>query len=189
MGPERVFPDTNALFPASVMDLLLRLTEIGMHEILWSEELLEEYEEKIVEGGRKSTAQARHVTDCIRAAFANCEVRKQDYEHLEEQMTGPDPDDHVISAAAATGGATIILSSDRRGFPKRDLEPHGIVRRKPDTYLTELLNKFPDEVIAVVEEQAADKKNPPQTVDDIVVALNRAGCTEFAKEFRARTAR
>lgn len=142
------------------MDLVLRLTEIGMHEVLWSEELLAEYERKVVENERKTPAQAKNVTDCIRREFPDGEVRKEDYEHLEAGMTGVDPDDHVMTAAAAAGGATIILSADAKGFPKRDLEPHRLVRKPPDVYLSELLAEFPDEVIRTVREQAADKRCP-----------------------------
>lgn len=175
------------MFPASVLDLVLRLTEIGVHELVWCEELLDEFEDKVVEKGRKSRAQARHVTDCIRATFADCEVRKQTYRQLEAAMTGPDRDDHALTAAAAAGGATVILSSDRRGFPVRDLRPYGLVRRTPDAYLTEVLDSFPDEVIAVVHEQAADKTDPPMTVQSVVDALERAGCSRFAARFRTLT--
>lgn len=186
---ERVFPDTNALFPTSVMDLVFRLTENGLHEVLWSETLLAELEEKIVERGRRTMEQAQRVSGGIRAAFPECEVREEDYEHLVASMSGPDPDDHVITAAAAAGGATVILSSDTKGFPQRDLKPHGLVRRTPDAYLTDLLDQFPEDVIRTVEEQAADKKSPPMTVDDILVALDRSGCKRFVARFREITGR
>jgi len=38
----KIFADTNVLFPFSVMDLLLALTEDGLHELLWTEALLDE---------------------------------------------------------------------------------------------------------------------------------------------------
>lgn len=38
----RVFVDANVLYPFSVMDLLLALTEDGIHDVLWTEELLDE---------------------------------------------------------------------------------------------------------------------------------------------------
>ncbi len=33
----RIFADTNVLFPFSVMDLLLALSEDGLHELIWTE--------------------------------------------------------------------------------------------------------------------------------------------------------
>jgi hypothetical protein len=44
----RVFVDTNVLFPFSLMDLDLALTEDGVHELLWTDFLLSEWERVIV---------------------------------------------------------------------------------------------------------------------------------------------
>ena len=35
----RIFVDTNVLFPYSVMDLMLALTEDAVHEVIWTETL------------------------------------------------------------------------------------------------------------------------------------------------------
>ena len=44
----RVFIDTNVLFPFSVMDLMLALTaaltEDGIHDVMWSDDVLNEWE-------------------------------------------------------------------------------------------------------------------------------------------------
>jgi hypothetical protein len=39
----RVFVDTNVLFPFSVIDLMLALTEDSVHEVLWTHALLAEH--------------------------------------------------------------------------------------------------------------------------------------------------
>ncbi len=44
----KVFIDTNVLFPFSVMDLMLALTEDGIHDVMWSDNLLDEWERVIV---------------------------------------------------------------------------------------------------------------------------------------------
>ena len=41
----RVFVDTNVLFPFSVMDLMLALTEDDIHEVIWTETLLREWQQ------------------------------------------------------------------------------------------------------------------------------------------------
>lgn len=43
----RVFADTNVLFPFSIMDLLLALSEDMVHEVLWTERLLAEWQRVI----------------------------------------------------------------------------------------------------------------------------------------------
>lgn len=39
----RVFVDTNVLFPFSLMDLMLALTEDAVHTVVWSDHLLEDW--------------------------------------------------------------------------------------------------------------------------------------------------
>jgi len=43
----RVFAGTNVLFPFSIMDLLLALSEDMVHEALWMERLLAEWQRVI----------------------------------------------------------------------------------------------------------------------------------------------
>jgi hypothetical protein len=57
----RVFVDTNVLFPVSVMDLMLALTEDSIHEVIWTDRLLAEWERVIVRHHRRSTDSARAV--------------------------------------------------------------------------------------------------------------------------------
>lgn len=54
-----MFVDTSVLFPFSVMDLFLALTENGIHEVLWTDELLDEWERVIVLKHRRSPESAR----------------------------------------------------------------------------------------------------------------------------------
>lgn len=54
----RVFVDTNVLFPFSVMDVMLALTEDSVHEIVWSERLLAEWESRS-SSGREGVRRSR----------------------------------------------------------------------------------------------------------------------------------
>lgn len=46
---ERVYPDTNVLYPISVADLTLRLGDVYIHRVVWSEDLLSEVEQVLVD--------------------------------------------------------------------------------------------------------------------------------------------
>ncbi|MFE2291234.1 hypothetical protein [Streptomyces sp. NPDC059452] len=70
----RVFVDTNVLFPFSVMDVMLALTEDAIHEIVWSERLLAEWERVIVREGKRSAKSAATVTQAVRRFFPDCEI-------------------------------------------------------------------------------------------------------------------
>ena len=87
MAP-RVFVDTNVLFPFSVMDMMLALTEDSVHEIVWSERLLAEWERVIVREGRRSAESAAAVGHAVRRFFPDCEIAAASYEHLVDEMPG-----------------------------------------------------------------------------------------------------
>ncbi|HUR48564.1 MAG TPA: hypothetical protein VMY88_03405 [Acidimicrobiales bacterium] len=46
---ERVFVDTATLYPVSLADLILRLADFGMFELLWSDHLMAEVERVLVD--------------------------------------------------------------------------------------------------------------------------------------------
>lgn len=85
---ERVFPDTNVLYPISIADLLLRLGDVALHAIVWSEDLLAEVERILIDDKGLTAAQASYFCGCIREAFPDGEICRPDYEHLIATMTG-----------------------------------------------------------------------------------------------------
>ncbi|HEX5543220.1 MAG TPA: hypothetical protein VFX60_16955 [Micromonospora sp.] len=121
----RVFVDTNVLFPFSIMDVMLALTEDSVHEVLWTQTLLAEWERVIVREQRRSAASAAAITAAIREYFADSEVPESAYTHLIPQMPGDDPDDRPSrngyrrawptgdeADGAPPGGQGILLAAD-----------------------------------------------------------------------------
>lgn len=181
----RIFVDTSVLFPFSVMDLLLALTETGLHHMLWTDELLDEWERVIVREHQRSATSAASVTAAIREAFDDLRVEPSTYRHLIDTMPGPDPDDHVHSAAAVAARVDALLTNDAKGFPDHALAALGVRVTDPDTYLEELYAEFPQDVLNTVIELARSKTRPPMTAADILDALQRAGLTRFPTAVRS----
>jgi excisionase family DNA binding protein len=102
----RVFIDTKVLLPFSVMDLMLALTEDGIHDVMWSDDLLDEWERVIVREHRRSPDAAAAITATIRQFFADTRIPAESYRELVAEADGPDPDDNVHMAAAVAGQAT-----------------------------------------------------------------------------------
>lgn len=75
----RVFVDTNVLFPFSVMDLMLALTEDAVHEVVWTETLLAEWERVIVRQHHRSAESAASITAAIREFFPESRIPKEVY--------------------------------------------------------------------------------------------------------------
>jgi len=178
---ERVYPDTNVLYPISIADLLLRLGDVFIHQVVWSEDLLGEVERVLIEHKALAPDRAAYFCDCIRSAFPDGEVPRSRYAHLIDSRTGTDPADHVHSAAVASGAATVLLTSNIDDFP--DIDLGGARRLTPDTYFVELLDAFPNEVLAVVEDMGSQRREP-QDVDATLEALQRAGLQQFTTEAR-----
>jgi predicted nucleic acid-binding protein len=138
----RIFVDTNVLFPFSVMDLLLALTEDMIHEVIWTERLLGEWERVIVREQHRSAASASAITAAVREYFAESRVVETAYLHLVDEMPGDDPDDRHHMAAAVAGGARDILTWDRGDFPAGPLSALGLRVVDPDTYVGNFSRRF-----------------------------------------------
>jgi predicted nucleic acid-binding protein len=182
-----VFPDTSVLFPMSVFDLLMRMTEIGVHEILWSEDLLAELErvwEREREAGRRvpSVGAAEAALAGVRATFPD-EVPPIDYRHMAEQMPGDDPDDRLHIAAAVAGGATHLLTNDGAGFPADRIAELGPIVVSADQYLAAAVEEFPDDMTAIVRAMVERRRRhePDLDVDILLRRWHQQGLTALVR--------
>jgi PIN domain len=183
---QRILPDVNVCFPISLLDLVLRLDEAELHQVVWTEDLLDELTRVWVEHGARSAEAAAKVCRDIRDAFVGQDVPRHEYQDLIDSMPGSDPDDHAHAAAAVARAPCVILTKNTKDFPSETLAVRGVAVREPDEYLTALFDQHPDELVGVVREMAEDRSNPPMTVNEIVDALARAGVPAFAARVRRR---
>lgn len=180
----RIYVDTSVLFPFSVMDLFLALAADHVHDVLWTEELLDEWERVIVREHHRSPETAASITNAIREFFDDARVDPALYRGRIVEMPGPDPDDHVHSAAAIAGGAELLITWDKSGFPAEELRAQGLRVIDPDTYLVEIFVDLEAEVRATIDDIARSKSRPPMSVSDVLAALERAGLGAFARHMR-----
>ncbi len=176
----RVFVDTNVLFPFSIMDLMLALTEDAVHEVVWTEALLAEWERAIVREQQRSPESTASITAAIREYFADTQILEADYEKLVDAMPSEDPDDRRHIAAAVAGHVPVIVTWNHTDFPAGPLAALGLRVADPDGYLCDLLDAVPDEVTGTVVRLAAEKRRPPKTPRDLANDLERAGVVRFA---------
>jgi predicted nucleic acid-binding protein len=182
----RVFIDTNVLFPFSVMDLMLALTEDSIHDVLWTDRLLDEWERVIVRQLQRSPESAASITAAIREFFADSQVPERDYVDLVDTMPSADPDDRHHIAAAIAGGAQAIVTWNFDDFPSGPLAALGLQVIDPDSYLCSLADQMPDEVTQTVIRLAAEKRRPPKTPHQLADDLTKAGVPMFAAGIRDR---
>lgn len=180
----RAFADTNVLFPFSLMDLLLTLAEDYVHDLVWSDRLLDEWQRVIVREGHRSDEAAERIAGHIRTGFADACVPEERYKHLLAELDGPDPDDVHHMAAAIAGRADVLITWNLDDFPTEALGRYAITVTPPDPYLCGLLDQQPTEVLTTIGRIARRKQRPPMTAYDITNALARAGAPAFAQRAR-----
>jgi predicted nucleic acid-binding protein len=180
----RVFVDTNVLFPFSVMDLMLALTEDAIHEVIWTERLLAEWQRVIVREHHRSPESAAAIAAVIRGYFPEGRIDERDYLDLVDAMPGDDPDDRHHIAAAVAGHAESIVTWNRRDFPSEPLAALRLQVVDPDEYLCRLLTDLPHEVVATVVRLAHEKRRPPMTPLALVETLGKAGVPNFSDRLR-----
>jgi excisionase family DNA binding protein len=185
----KVFIDTNVLFPFSVMDLMLALTEDGIHDVMWSDDLLDEWERVIVRERRRSPDAAAAISGTIRQFFADTRVPAESFRGLVVEVDGPDLDDNAHMAAAVAGQAGSLVTWNAKDFDCGFIKKHTIKIMNPDEYLCTRYEEFPGEVPATIAKLAASKHRPPMTPVDLADALDRAGVKEFASLVRSHLTR
>jgi predicted nucleic acid-binding protein len=182
----RVFVDTNVLFPFSVMDLMLALTEDRLHDIVLTDALLAEWQRVIVRKQKRPEHEAAAIAGTIREFFAESFVEEVAYGHLIDQMPGSDADDRIHMAAAIAAGAGVIITCNHADFPSGALARYGIRVLGPDEYLCELITEAPAVVVRTVVRLAAEKRRPPMTPVDLVNRYSNAGVPNFAIRLKDR---
>lgn len=184
----RIFADTNVLFPFSVMDILLALTENEVHELVWSDFLLAEWQRVIVREGQRTPESAAKVAAVIREFFGDSRISEDAYAHLIDEAPSSDPDDRHHIAAAIAARADFIVTNNLDDFPAEPLAALGLRVATPDEYLCELFDSAQAEVVATINQLAAEKRNPPMTPDDLLARVGKTA-PAFAGEARRHLAR
>lgn len=77
-----MFIDTNELFPFTIIDVLLTLSEDRLFDWVWTDELLAEWEEVIVRERHRSAESAGSVTAAVRRWFASTRLDPAVYHDL-----------------------------------------------------------------------------------------------------------
>jgi len=178
--PERVYVDANELFPFTIMDVVLALAEDLVVDVVWSEELLDEWQRVIVRDGRRTAESAASVAASVRTFFASGRIDPGSYRHLVNETPGSDPNDRVHTAAAIAGGASVLVTRNRSDFPILHLSHHGVAVMSADEFLSRILRHRPAAVVETIRRMAAEKRRPPLTPCDIAGRLARAGAPTFA---------
>jgi hypothetical protein len=169
--------DTCVLWPSLQRDFLLSLAVEGLYRPLWSDAILEELEEhealKLQKYGSptgESAEKARSLTQQMRTAFPDAEVRG--WEPFEGTYGLPDPDDEHVVAAAHLAGAGAIVTANFKDFPP-SLIPANIEVISAQEFALNTVALSPTGALAALAHISAryGRNGPPRSVADLLTVL------------------
>ncbi|MFF0542768.1 PIN domain-containing protein [Nocardia thailandica] len=175
--------DANILYGNVVRDLFIRLARAKVVRAKWTDRILDEALGNLATKRPDiPAAKLTRLREMIVTAVPDCRVRG--YEQLVDSLKLPDADDRHVLAAAIRTGAQVIVTSNLRDFPRDQLAPWGIDAKSPDDFLLDLIDLDDRVVWACVQEIAYSRRNPPETAEDVLDELERAGLVEAVAALR-----
>ncbi|MGY1898489.1 PIN domain-containing protein [Nocardia gipuzkoensis] len=176
--------DANVLYGNTLRDLLIRLARSGAVQAKWTDRIVDEALSSL---SAKRPDIPIDRLDRLRTLMNNAvpDCRVYGYEPLMEGLKLPDPDDRHVLAAAIAAGAQVIVTSNLADFPIDALAPWHIEAKSPDDFLLDQID-LDDRVVWACIQQIADSRiNPPESVADVLDALENAGLVEAVASLRA----
>ncbi|ACZ29841.1 conserved hypothetical protein [Xylanimonas cellulosilytica DSM 15894] len=177
---QRVFIDTSELFPFTIMDVLLTLSEDLLFTWVWTDDVLDEWEHVIVREGQRSPQSARSVTDAVRAHFGRHRIDAALYDGKITADLSPDPGDRNHAAACVYGDVDVLVTRNVKHYRSLRLKDAGVEVVTADAFLCALLARHTHDVVESVVTAAARRRNPPTTLAAFLSRLERAGAAQFA---------
>jgi predicted nucleic acid-binding protein len=185
--------DTCVLYPRALRDTLLRAAEAGLYRACWSNDILEELRRNLAARPGIGDDRAARLLREMRRAFPEAAVTG--YARLIGAMTNDPKDRHVV-AAAVVAKAQIIVTLNRRDFPRAALTreipeeaiaPFAIEVQDPDSFLMNLWGLDARVMAEIVIQQVADLGAPPVTPQEELDRIARQA-PRFAAAVRAHLA-
>lgn len=167
--------DTCVLYPMYLRDTLLRLAAHGTYRPHWSQEILNELRLNLAPTVGQDTAD--RLVALMAEKFEDAMVTG--YEPLVAAMTN-DPKDRHVLAATVRSDAAAIVTYNVADFPDDAASPYLIEVIHPDEFLLNQWDLDPHLVRAVINEQLANYRNPPMTIEDLASRFQASGCRAFA---------
>lgn len=166
--------DASVLYPAPLRDFLMYLALTNIVRMKWSAQIHQEWIEAVLRTrpdiARPQLERTRRLMD----SYA-LDAVVEDFEHLIDTLSLPDPNDRHVLAAAIEGGARWIVTFNLKDFPGDALAPFGIEAIHPDPFVIHLLETTPLSVLSAASEHRQSLKRPPKNVFEYLSTLERQG--------------
>jgi len=150
----KVLLDTCVIYPTVMRQVLLGVAARGVFTPLWSKRIIGEWLRAAEKLGPDGVAQARSEAAMLAVRWPEAEVGYPP--SLEARLWLPDRADIHVLAAAIAGSADVIVTLNKKDFPRNILAEEGISRADPDSFLHGIWQAQPDLVQEVADAVVSD---------------------------------
>jgi predicted nucleic acid-binding protein len=179
-----VLYDANVLYPSTLRDLLIRIAAAGLVQAKWTEQILDEVFRNIRKNRPDlSEEQLLRTRSLMLTAVRDCLVTG--HEPLIPSVDLPDPDDRHVLAAAIRARAQVIVTNNLKDFPTQALRQWDIDPKDADDFVSDQIGLDAKVVWSCVQQIANSWRNPPGTIGDVLVSLERCGLVQSVAALRA----
>lgn len=179
----RAFLDASVLYPVSLRNLLMRLALAGLFQARWSADVHREWMRAVLRDHPHIPAERLERLRVAMDLHAEGAL-VVGYDVLIPTLKLPDDNDRHVLAAAIVGDVDLIVTHNLRDFPGGLLDVHGIEAIHPDIFVSDLIGRSPERVVAAVRDQQAVLRNPPVAMDDLLLLFERLGLIQASAALR-----
>jgi predicted nucleic acid-binding protein len=176
--------DANVLYPNTLRDLLIRISQAGLVQAKWTNEILDETLRALTRNRPDiPSVKLDRLRQLMNGAVRDCLI--SGYEPLAEELKLPDPGDRHVLAAAIKAGAQVIVTANLKHFPAAALRQWDVEAKSPDDFVLDQVGIDGQTIAACVQQIADSRTRPPQDTEDVLSQLERDGLVESIAALRA----
>lgn len=169
-----VIYDANVLYGNTLRDLLIRVAATNRVQAKWSDDILDEvFRTLVAKRPDIESSKLKRLRDLMNLAFRDPLV--EGYQPLIDTLDLPDPNDRHVLAAAIRAGAQVIVTANLKDFPADRLAQFRIEAKSPDDFILDQIGLDFAAIWTCVQRIADSRRNPPETIEDVLDALENAG--------------
>ena len=180
--PRVALLDANVLFPFRKRDILLRFHHAGLFRARWTERILDEWTQNLLEQKPHLEPSVRSQRHAMSEHFPEAVVTG--FEPLIETLELPDADDRHVLASAVRCRAQYIVTDNLADFPAEVLGRFDIEAVDADGFLSRTFDLYPSEALAVLRTLRTAYRNPPFTPSEFICDLTTKGLPNLAAQIR-----
>jgi predicted nucleic acid-binding protein len=178
VGRYTVFLDANVMHPAIVRGALLWFATARLFRPLWSEAVLQEWEDSLKRRFRDLSTDYFERQRGYMGTFEEASVAG--YESLMPGLELPDAKDVHVLAAAIHGRADAIVTYNLKDFPVEIAAHHQIEVKHPDDFIVNILDLDTAKALTAIRNQREQYGKPPVTAEEYLERFKKSGLIQSA---------